>query len=137
METPVGGAQYKQSNINRENYIIIIDSKTDGQTYKLKNKHTNRHMNKRKNRQKTDEQSNLMMDNFIEKLEDKRKDNQIIHVSIFHVKINVRIIEMTWNDLEIKCRKSLPLKSLWELMGLIKKSNLPLKTLILALRTLS
>ena len=43
-------------------------------------------MNKRKNRQKTDEQSNLMMDNFIEKLDEQKK--KIFHVSIFHVKIN-------------------------------------------------
>ena len=49
------------------------------------------------------------MDKFIKKLDEQKKKD--IPCIIFHVKINVRIIEMTWNDLEIKCRKSLPLKS--------------------------
>ena len=46
-------------------------------------------MNKRKNSQKTNKQSNFKMDNLIDKLDgQKKKDNQIFHVSIFHVKIN-------------------------------------------------
>ncbi len=37
-------------------------------------------MNKQKNRQKSDEQSNLMMDNFIEKLNEQKKDISCINM---------------------------------------------------------